>query len=70
MLESLKFVDEVVSFSEDDPYELIKRINPDVLVKGGDYENKSIVGSDLVNEVILINFTEGYSTTNFLKRTI
>ena len=70
MLESLKFVDEVVSFSEDDPYELIKKINPDVLVKGGDYENKSIVGSDLVNEVILINFTEGYSTTNFLKRTI
>lgn len=70
MLESLKFVDEVVPFSEDDPYELIKRIKPDVLVKGGDYKNKRIVGSDLVNEVILINFTEGYSTTNFLKRTI
>tara|TARA_X000000950_G_scaffold45778_1_gene52123 strand:- start:12224 stop:13540 length:1317 start_codon:yes stop_codon:yes gene_type:complete len=70
MLESLKFVDEVIPFYEDDPYELIKRVQPDILVKGGDYKNKVIVGSDLVNEVKLVNFTEGYSTTNFLDKTV
>lgn len=67
-LESLKFVDRVIPFSEDNPYELIKSIKPDILVKGGDYKTKEIIGSDLVDEVIVIGFVEGYSTTNFLKK--
>ena len=62
------FVDKVIPFSEDNPYELIKKIKPDVLVKGGDYNNKKIIGSELVNEVVLIEFVEGYSTTNFIKK--
>ena len=57
----------VALFDEDTPFELIKVLGPDVLVKGGDYELDDIVGRDLVEgngrEVIVIPFIEGYSTT-------
>ncbi|WP_300909980.1 D-glycero-beta-D-manno-heptose-7-phosphate kinase [Helicobacter japonicus] len=66
MLAGLECVDYVVSFSEDTPLELIKAIQPDVLVKGGDYHNKEVVGSEYAKEVILIDFVEGYSTTNII----
>lgn len=66
MLAGLECVDYVVSFSEDTPLELIKAIQPDVLVKGGDYHNKEIVGSEYAKEVILIDFVEGYSTSNII----
>ena len=49
MLAGLECVDYVVSFSEDTPLELIKAIQPDVLVKGGDYHNKEVVGSEYAN---------------------
>ena len=66
MLAGLECVDYVVSFSEDTPLELIKAIQPDVLVKGGDYHNKEVVGSEYAKEVILIGFVEGYSTSNII----
>lgn len=66
MLAGLECVDYVVSFSEDTPLELIKAIQPDVLVKGGDYHNKEVVGSEYAKEVILIDFVEGYSTSNII----
>jgi D-beta-D-heptose 7-phosphate kinase/D-beta-D-heptose 1-phosphate adenosyltransferase len=58
----------VVIFNEDTPYNLIKRIKPDVLVKGGDYKNKEIVGSDIAKETKLIEFVEQKSTTNIIER--
>ena len=68
MLASLQFVDAVVVFEEDTPFELIKKIIPTILVKGGDYEIKSIVGYDIVTEnggeVKTLTFLEGFSTTN------
>ena len=67
LLESLKCVDEVQIFQEDTPYELIKKINPDVIVKGGDYESKEVVGSDIC-EVRLFNFKSGCSTTMCLSK--
>ena len=71
VLANLKPVDYVVIFDEDTPYELIKEIKPDVLVKGGDYEGKTVVGTDIVEDsggkVVLINFVEGKSTTNIIK---
>lgn len=64
---SFHFVDAVILFTEDTPYELIKELQPDILVKGGDWKVSDIVGSDIVKakggEVISIPFLEGYSTT-------
>ena len=68
LLASLEVVDFVVIFEEDTPYELIKKIEPDVLVKGKDYEGKKVVGSDIVKEVKLIDFVEGRSTTAIIER--
>ena len=61
-LESLKFVDKVIVFDEDTPYNLIKSLKPDLIVKGGDYKIEEVVGSDLC-EVKIFNYVEGYSTT-------
>ena len=68
MLASLYFVDYVVIFGEDTPLELIKFLKPDVLVKGGDYKGKEVVGSEFVNKVELIDFEDGFSTTNIINK--
>ncbi|WP_291950947.1 D-glycero-beta-D-manno-heptose-7-phosphate kinase [Campylobacter sp.] len=68
MLASLYFVDYVVIFDDETPYELIRYLKPDILVKGADYKNKTIVGSDLVKKVELIDFEDGFSTSNIIKR--
>ena len=49
MLESLSCVDKVIIFNENTPYELIKKIKPNIIVKGGDYSVESVVGNDLFN---------------------
>jgi D-beta-D-heptose 7-phosphate kinase / D-beta-D-heptose 1-phosphate adenosyltransferase len=67
ILASLNVVDYVVIFENDTPLDLIKIIEPHVLVKGGDYEGKDIVGKDIVNDVQLVKFIEGKSTTNTIK---
>jgi len=68
VLESLKCVDEVIIFDEDTPYDLIKRIQPDIITKGGDYKTKEeVVGNDIAN-VELIPFLEGYSTTKIVEK--
>ncbi|MDL2231058.1 D-glycero-beta-D-manno-heptose 1-phosphate adenylyltransferase [Bacteroidales bacterium OttesenSCG-928-L19] len=70
VLVALQFVDYVVLFNEDTPYQLIKAISPDVLVKGGDYIINEIVGADLVSEnggeVKVIPLTEGFSTSKIV----
>ena len=72
LLSALQFVDAVVLFGEDTPYELIKQVQPDVLVKGNDYRAEEIVGYDIVTakggKVLTINLVEGFSTTNIIKR--
>jgi len=77
---ALESVDYVVFFNEDTPYELIKLIQPDVLVKGGDYDasetnpsnKKYIVGSDIVRDkggqIVTIDLTAGFSTTGLIER--
>ena len=70
VLASLRFVDAVILFDEDTPYDLISFVQPDVLVKGGDYTEDTIVGADIVKakggEVVTIPIVEGYSTTEIL----
>ena len=72
LLAALAFVDAVVVFEEDTPFELIKRIKPQILVKGGDYAPHQIVGADIVLEnggqVLSLPFIEGYSTTQLEQR--
>jgi D-beta-D-heptose 7-phosphate kinase/D-beta-D-heptose 1-phosphate adenosyltransferase len=68
ILAALESVDYVVNFSQDTPYELIKLIQPDILVKGADYINKEIIGSDIVKEVKLIKFIDNKSTSNIIQR--
>jgi rfaE bifunctional protein nucleotidyltransferase chain/domain len=72
ILAALEFVDAVILFNEDTPYELIKKIQPDVLVKGADYKIEDIVGYDIVTScggsVKTIEYLEGYSTTSIEQR--
>ena len=67
-LELIPYVDEVVIFDEDTPYNLIKNIKPDLIVKGGDYTVEEIVGHDLA-PVHIVPTIKGYSTTKILEAT-
>jgi D-beta-D-heptose 7-phosphate kinase / D-beta-D-heptose 1-phosphate adenosyltransferase len=68
LLAALEAVDFVVPFEEDTPYELIKMIAPDVLVKGGDYEGKTVVGTEFAKELKLVDFVDGKSTTKTIEK--
>lgn len=71
-LASMTFVDAIVFFEEDTPYNLIRTITPDILVKGSDYEIRDIVGADIVQnsggKIETIEFLEGYSTTSIINK--
>ena len=72
VLNSLASVNLVISFSQDTPEEIISSVNPDVLVKGGDYKEENIAGAESVRksggEVVIMPFDEGYSTSLILKK--
>ncbi len=72
VLLGLRSVDAVVRFDEDTPLELITALQPDVLVKGGDYTPETVVGKDVVEarggRVVLIPFLEGHSSSTIVKR--
>jgi len=71
-LAALHFVSTVIFFDEDTPYELIKKVQPDILIKGSDYKAEDIVGYDIVKakggEVITIDFIPGYSTSSIIEK--
>ena len=72
VLAALACVDYVVFFDEDTPYNLIQAVQPDILVKGGDYVVEKIVGYDIVTgrggKVLTLPFVEGFSTTSNVQR--
>jgi D-glycero-beta-D-manno-heptose 1-phosphate adenylyltransferase len=72
VLNSLKVVNAVVIFSEDTPYDLIKEIQPDLLVKGGDWTEDKIVGADIVKKaggkVVSLKYVDNYSTTSTINK--
>lgn len=80
ILAALECVDYIVLFDEDTPYDLIKLVQPDILVKGADYDanetdpasKKYVVGSDIVKakggQVVTIDLTEGFSTTGLIAK--
>jgi rfaE bifunctional protein nucleotidyltransferase chain/domain len=67
VVSALQMVDYVTVFDEDTPYNLIKLLKPDILVKGGDWKKEDIVGADLVEEVYSLPYYEGLSTTKIIK---
>lgn len=72
LMASLSFIDYVVLFDEDTPFEVITEIQPDVLVKGNDYKAEDVVGYDIVQKnggtVQTIELTEGYSTSKIVDK--
>ena len=72
MLAALEAVDLVIVFEEDTPLELLKRVRPKVLIKGGDYALDQVVGREQVEadggEVVLVDLVPGFSTTELVKR--
>ncbi|MFA5143139.1 MAG: D-glycero-beta-D-manno-heptose 1-phosphate adenylyltransferase [Candidatus Omnitrophota bacterium] len=72
VLAALRFVDYVVIFNEDTPERLIRKVRPDFLVKGGDWDESSIVGGRFVKsyggKVGIVSFVNGYSTTSLVRR--
>ena len=70
LLAALSFVDYIIIFEEDTPKNLIEQVQPDILVKGGDYKIEDIVGADFVQshggEVLTIEFVDGYSSTKII----
>ncbi len=74
LLLALKAVDFVCLFGEDTPLDLIKRVRPDILVKGGDWPVDRIVGHDVVaaygGKTLSLPFVEGRSTTNIIEKVV
>lgn len=68
LLAALGCVDAVVLFGEDTPTELIRRIRPDILVKGGDYKPEEVAGREYAGRVEILPFKEGYSTTGVIRK--
>ena len=68
VLAALEAVDAVCVFTEDTPYNLIKEVRPDVLVKGGDYKPSEIVGREFAKKVVRFALLKGRSTTNIIKK--
>lgn len=72
MLAALAAVDRVVLFAEDTPLEIITALQPDILVKGGDYRLEEVAGREVVlargGQVLILPFRKGYSTTRLLER--
>lgn len=70
LLSSLYTVDAVIEFTDDTPLAIIEQIEPDVIVKGGDYTEDTVVGAELVKQhggkVVIIPLLEGHSTTKIL----
>jgi D-beta-D-heptose 7-phosphate kinase / D-beta-D-heptose 1-phosphate adenosyltransferase len=68
VLAALESVDYVVIFNDDTPYNLIRSIMPEILVKGGDYKNQKVIGSDIVDELRLVEFIDGKSTSKIINK--
>jgi rfaE bifunctional protein nucleotidyltransferase chain/domain len=68
VLSSLEMVDYVTIFEEKTPYELIKLVEPDVLVKGGDWKKEEIIGSDIAKETLSLPYIKGISTSEIIEK--
>ena len=65
---ALACVDAVIGFDEDTPAELLSKLKPDILVKGGDYKAKDVAGREHAGKVVIVPLKKGYSTTGIVKK--
>ena len=68
MMSAIRFVDYVVVFEEDDPWELLKALRPHLLIKGGDWILENIIGREFADETRLIPFVDGFSSSSIIER--
>ena len=68
LLANLQCVDYVLHFDEDTPYEIIKKIKPDFLVKGMEYQNSNVIGREFAKNTIFAPMVENISTTKIINR--
>ena len=72
LLACLQFVDAVIIFDEETPITLIQEIQPDILIKGGDYAPEAVIGADVVRkkggQTIILPFVNGFSTTSIIEK--
>lgn len=72
MLSYFHFIDFIIEFDEDTPEDLIKSLRPSIIVKGGDYKEKKIAGSDFIisnnGKIVLIDFIDGFSSTKIVEK--
>lgn len=68
VLNSLECVDFVVLFNEDTPFELIKKVKPDLLVKAADYKKEDVIGREFAKETIILDYIEGISSTGIINK--
>jgi len=68
LLAAIEMVDYVVLFGEETPFELLRQIKPNILVKGEDYKPDEVVGRDIVDEVKIIPFVRGKSTSSIIDK--
>jgi D-beta-D-heptose 7-phosphate kinase/D-beta-D-heptose 1-phosphate adenosyltransferase len=70
LIMSLNIVDYIIIFDNDTPYDILKTLKPEIIVKGGDYTKETVIGSEFCNEVILFNYIEGKSTSLIVNKII
>ena len=68
LLCALSCVDAVAAFPQDTPRELIEKLRPDILVKGGDYKKDQVAGREFAGKVVIIPLKKGYSTTRLIQK--
>lgn len=68
VLAGLESIQYVIIFNEETPHQILSKIKPDVLVKGGDYKISEVVGREFAGQTVLIDFVEGYSTTRIIEK--
>lgn len=68
ILAAITYVDFIVIFNQKTPYQLIKKIRPESLIKGSDWPKNKIIGNDLANKVSQVKLKPGYSTTKIIEK--
>ena len=72
VLAAFTFIDAIILFDEDTPYNLIQSIQPDILVKGSDYKEENIVGADIIKakggKIVTMDFIPGFSTSSIIEK--
>jgi D-beta-D-heptose 7-phosphate kinase/D-beta-D-heptose 1-phosphate adenosyltransferase len=68
ILKSIMYIDYIIVFEEETPIEMIKKLEPYYLIKGGDYIKENVVGNEFVKETLIFNTVEGISTTKIIEK--